>query len=196
MHRQTRQPSFIHIIHNKKQTTMSKKIFTLVYNESKVNRGRYNICKDKAEKLLHHDTCKQAIAFAERTGFPIGIVLYIGVGKDAHKDVAFNKGYKGFNEKKADLIVKMANEFAKHFNASEKMAHNDRLVHALCRYVEKLDNRNKLAFYRDCLNKLPKPTKGQKFSIKGIKTSADMNKFIFGDAVAYNESNGRIVGLV
>ena len=96
---------------------MSKKIFTLVFNESKVNRGRYNICKDKAQKLLHHDTCKQAIAFAERTGFPIGIVLYIGVGKDAHKDVAFNKGYKGFNEKKADLVVKMALEFARHFAA-------------------------------------------------------------------------------
>jgi len=174
---------------------MSKKIFTLVFDESKVNRGRYNLVPNKAEKLLHHDTCKQVIQFCERTGFPIGIVLYIGVGKDAHKDTAFNNGYKGFNERKAELVVKMALEFARHFGGSEKMAHNDRLIHALCRYVEKLDNRNKLAFYRDCLNKLPKPTKGQKFSINGIKTSADMNKFIFGEACAYNE-NGRIVGLV
>ena len=167
---------------------MGKKIFILIDEEAKKNRGRYNVAQDKERKLLHHDTCKAVKAYAEKSGFPIGILLYIGVSKEAHKESAFNKGYKGFDEKKAERVIKMCKAFAERFKGSERMAHSDRLVHAICRYDDMFNRRDKMSFFKDCLAQHP----SKKISLSIFPTAKEVAHFIFGDKVQYND-NGYIM---
>lgn len=168
---------------------MGKTLENLINTEVKTNVGRYNFLKGevKQRKLNHHDVCKQIVAFSEESGFPIGVIVYIAVGTDAHKPSVFSEGYKKFDEAKAKRIVKMCKIFAEHFGISEAASHSDKLVHALCRYDNLFADSGKIGFLRSCINDIPKPQKGVKFKMAQFATAKDVARFIFGTNLKYNE---------
>lgn len=166
---------------------MSKKLAILVSDECKANVGKYNFVKDKEVRVRHHNVCKELQAFADESGFPIGVLVYIGVGTDAHKSSAFEKGYKKFNLAKAKRVVKMCKIFAERMGGNEKMAHCDKLVHAVCRFDDLFADQGKIGFFRERVNMLPKPNKGEKFKMTRFATAKEVARAIFGDSVGYNK---------
>lgn len=164
---------------------MSKKLVELVNAECNANVGKYNFAKDKDARICHHNVCKMLQQVANESGFPLTILVYIGIGGDAHKPCVFEKGYKKFNEKRTKRVLKLARIFGEHFGLSETSMHNANLIHAICRYDDLFADSGKVGFFRSCVNDLPKPN--GKFKMTQFKTAKDIGRFIFGDNLKYNE---------
>lgn len=150
----------------------------LVEKEASRNMGRV---KDE-KKLLHHDICNKLSALAKSSGFPMGVLVYIAIGKSAHKPSVFNEGYTNFNEDKAKRIIALCKAFAKHFG-NDKLACNDKLVHAVDRYDNLFENKGKSKFFKECIADLPT----ENFKMANYKTAKELGKFIFGDNLNYND---------
>lgn len=164
---------------------MSKKLVDLVTAECKANVGKYNFVKDKEVRVRHHNVCKELQSFADESGFPLTILVYVGIGGDAHKPCVFDKGYKKFDADRTKRVIKLANIFGDHFNLSPTSRHNANLIHAICRYDDLFANSGKVGFFRSCVNSLPKPN--GKFKIAQFRTAKDIGRFIFGENLKYNE---------
>ena len=160
----------------------TKVLTELVKKESERSIGTLDFIHDaekKAKAMAHHDACKALWAFSQKSGFPISVLLYIGVGTSAHKPSNFENIVK-FDEKKCDKVVKMAKAFAKHFGGKETLAHNANLIHAICRFVK---CGGKSADFRTYVKSLPT----ENFSIGKYKNAKEIGKFIFGEFLDLNE---------
>ena len=133
--------------------------------EAQLSDGRYNL-RQFANKKLHHDICKSLVALSEEfkddkgNPFPLCYIVYFAIGKNAHRIEVFDKGYSRFDEKKARKIIGWAFEFAKHMG-NPKLARNDKVLHYLTRYYEKVSSKTK--DYTAKLKTLEKKTKFANF---------------------------------
>lgn len=161
---------------------MEKKTLNdLIREEAKKNAGRYNLVKDKTErelKLLHHKICKRLVEIADNNKFPMGPLVYIAIGTNAHKTNVFLKGYTRINEKKTERVLSLCEIFAKKFG--EETRTNDKLVHMLSRYVE-LDGG--VLKFKQMINSLDQST----LNMKKIDTARKLSKLLFGDEAQYSK---------
>lgn len=114
---------------------MGKTLNDLIREEAKKNVSRYNFHPRKAEMLNHNSICRQLVSLADKHNFPMGVLVYIAVGTNAHRPCVFEQGYKRIEVEKAEKIIALCEIFAKRFGENTRT--NDRLVHAVCRYVDK-----------------------------------------------------------
>jgi len=85
---------------------------------------------------MHIEICQKLVGIAdENNKFPMGVLVYVAVGKDAHKTSTFNKGYYRFDENKARTILKWARIFADH-SRNNRLFRNSDVIHALVRYYD------------------------------------------------------------
>lgn len=107
--------------------------------------GRYNL-RQYADKRQHKEICKKIVQvsddFKDENGkpFPICYIVYFMVGKNAHRLPVFEAGYTKCDEKKARRIISWALAFAKKMG-NPKLARNDRVLHALTKYYERVGNK-------------------------------------------------------
>jgi hypothetical protein len=159
-----------------------KMLSVLIYEEAKKNVGHYNMAQYKNKKaalVYHHNVCKRLVAMSEKYDMPMGVLVYMAVGTDAHKPEVFYKGYKRFNEEKAEKVIALCDIFAKKFGT--KYRTNDRLIHTLSRYVEKCDG-GKLKF-RQLVNKIEK----KDFKMTKFKTAKDFAQMLFKDEAVFSQ---------
>lgn len=107
----------------------------LVRAEAMKNVSRYNFHPRKAEMIAHHNVCKGLVNLADKHDFPMGVLVYIAVGTNAHRPCVFEKGYRKIDVEKAEKVIALCEIFAKRFGANTRT--NDRLVHAVSRYVDR-----------------------------------------------------------
>lgn len=93
--------------------------------------------KHKEERERHIEVCKNLVALYNKTGryMSYSALLYIAVGKTAHKSTDFLQGYKNFDEKKALKILERLSIVG---NATGNMRHmkNMEMVKAVTHYYE------------------------------------------------------------
>lgn len=160
----------------------NKSLATLVAEECAVNVGRFNLIHDaekRAKKMAHHNACKALQAFATESGFPITVLVYIGVGTNAHRPCVFEQGYAEFKESRTRKIVNMAKTFANHMG-QPNLAHNANLIHALCRYEAQ---GNKSKDFATIVKGLDKAT----FSMRNYKNAKEVANYLFGGVLEFNE---------
>lgn len=97
--------------------------------------SKYNLNQNKAAKEsfnLHKEICSSLVEISEKYNVPCCYCIYFMVGKDAHKIVTFNKGYKKLNVEKGEAIIRMAQAYAKKCDFKA----NDAAYHAFTTYYE------------------------------------------------------------
>lgn len=160
----------------------NKSLATLIAEECALNVGRFNLIHDaekKAKRLAHHNACKALQAFSEESGLPVTILVYVGVGTNAHRPCVFEQGYKSFNEARTRKVVNMAKVFAKHMG-KPNLVHNANLIHALSRYESQ---GNKSKEFSTIVKNLDKAS----FDIRNFKNAKEIANFIFKDVLEFNE---------
>lgn len=159
---------------------MEKKTLNdLVREEAKKNVSRYNFSKDKELKILHHNICKKLVEISDANNFPMGVLVYIAIGTNAHRPCVFEKGYMRINEQKTERVIALCDIFAKKFG--EETRTNDRLVHAVSRYVD-LCGGGVLKF-RQLVNSMS----DKNFNMRKIKTAKELAKMLCGDEAEYSK---------
>lgn len=157
---------------------MEKNLNTLVREEAKRNKGIYNFHKQKEAMRKHNEICKELVKLADDNDFPMGVLVYIAVGTNAHRPMVFNKGYTKLNVKKAESVIHMANIVAKILG--DKYRTNDRIIHTLSRYYD-LNKGRGINALKERLY-LTDPIKLQR-----IKTAKEFANLIFGDTAEYSK---------
>ena len=159
---------------------MEKKTLNdLVREEAKKNVGRYNFVKDKESRVIHHNICKKLVELSDTHNFPMGVLVYIAIGTNTHRPCVFEKGYIRINEQKAERVIALCDIFAK--KIGENTRTNDRLVHAVSRYVD-LCGGGVLKF-KQLVNSMSE----KDFNMRKIKTAKDLAKLLCGDEAEYSK---------
>ncbi len=159
---------------------MEKKTLNdLVREEAKKNVGKYNFVKDKELRVLHHNICKRLVELSDKHNFPMGVLVYIAIGTNAHRPCVFEKGYAKLDEQKTERVIALCDIFAKKFGEGTRT--NDRLVHAVSRYVD-LCGGGTLKF-KQLVNALS----AKEFNMRKIKTAKELAKLLCGDEAEYSK---------
>lgn len=159
---------------------MEKKTLNdLVREEAKKNVSRYNFAKDKELKILHHNICKKLVEISDNNNFPMGVLVYIAIGTNAHRPCVFEKGYTRINEQKTERVIALCDIFAKKFG--EETRTNDRLVHAVRRYVDLCGGC--VLKFRQLVNSMS----DKDFNMRKIKTAKQLAKLLCGDEAEYSK---------
>lgn len=132
--------------------------------------------KIRSTKNVHHNVCKELISYMETSGFPITVLVYIGVGTNAHRPMVFEKGYAKFDKERTDKVIKFCNIFAKKFG--EQYRTNALVAHGICRYIDMNGSERKFREF----------VKNADFQMKGIKTAKELMNKLCGDNVEYSKS--------
>ena len=133
--------------------TLSKRVENIATNWL----PSYNL-KQNADKKLHYNICKKLHQLSTEHDFPMGVLVYIAVGTNAHRTPIFEQGYKTLNEKKALTIIKWCEQFAK-YHRNPSFRTYDRVVHALSKFYDKYSTKTK--DFTTLLKKLEKYNKEQ-----------------------------------
>lgn len=157
---------------------MKKTLNDLVREEAQKNVGCYNFCKDKAVRVTHHNVCKRLVEIADEKNIPMGVLVYVAVGTNAHRPIVFNKGYYKVDEQKVERVFALCEIFAKKFGANTRT--NDKVVHAISRYV---DYKGGTLKFKQLVNALEE----KEFSMKRIKTAKELAKLLCGDEAEYSK---------
>lgn len=139
--------------------------------------------KVRSTTNVHHNVCKELISYMETSGFPITVLVYIGVGTNAHRPIVFEKGYKRFDKERTDKVIKFCNIFAKKFG--EQYRTNALVAHAICRYI---DMQGKERKFRELV-------KNADFEMKGIKTAKEVMQNLCKEEALYSKS-GYLVKII
>ena len=103
----------------------------------------FNLPQNKENRLLHIDICKKLTELSKaHENYPITYLVYFAVGKNAHRLPTFLGGYTTINEKKAEIIFKWLDIFAK-YHKNNKLARNPNVMHALVRFYDKFSIKTK-----------------------------------------------------
>ena len=151
----------------------------LIREEAKKNVGRYNFVSNKEAKIRHHKVCKQLVELCDKYNFPMTLMLYIGVGTNAHRKPVFEKGYDYINLDKVEQVIKLCEVFAKKFGAKART--NDKVVHMISRYYDVMGGKP-LMFKQFCNN----VDKGE-FDLKSFNQARELAKVIFGKNATYSK---------
>lgn len=157
------------------------KLNELVREEAAKNCGRYNFCKNKEQMILHNRICKSLVKIADNKNIPITLLVYVAVGTNAHRPIVFERGYKHFDEKKANTAIKFCEIFAKKFG--EKWLYNPHLFHTVCRYLEIKKIRKEITF-RNIVNNCDADFDGIK-----IDSAKKFAKYLFGNDAQYSNAD-------
>ena len=157
---------------------MNKTLNDLVREEAKKNVGCYNFCKNKEIRIIHHNVCKRLVEIADEQKIPMGVLVYVAIGTNAHRPIVFSKGYAKVDEKKVERVFALCEIFAKKFGANTRT--NDKVVHAISRYVDY--NGGTLKF-KQLVNALDE----KEFSMKRIKTAKELAKLLCGEEAEYSK---------
>lgn len=105
---------------------------------------RKKLTEEEYNKLaLHRDICKELVRLStEFDNFPYSVLVYFAVGTDAHRPIAFNKGYKTINIPKAETILKWLKWFAE-YNKNPKFYACDKIVHAFAKFYNEYSKKDK-----------------------------------------------------
>lgn len=139
----------------------------------------------RAEALLNNDTihnsvCKEIVSFSERNNVPMALLLYIAVGTMAHKENAFNKGYKAFQHEKATNVILMSGMVANYFNTPSART-NDKVVHFCSRYYTYQGGN--VTNFQNVLRTKSK----EGFNLKNFKSAKEFGNFLFGDCSEFTD---------
>jgi len=129
---------------------------------------------------VHHNICVELMEVHNTTNFPITILVYLGVGTNAHRPMVFEKGYAKFDREKTEKVIKYCEIFAKKFG--EQYRTNALVAHGCCRYYEISNNERK---FRELV-------KNANFEMKGIKTAKEFMSALCGDEATYT-SKGYVI---
>ena len=135
----------------------------------------------------HRNVCKELVSFCDVNHYPMTLLVYIGVGTNAHRPIVFQKGYKFFDIERTNMVLKLCDIFAKKFG--NKWRTNDLLAHMICRYIDSTKHRKELKF-RQMVNACIVE------KINGIKidTAKKLAKILFDTEATYSKS-GYIVNV-
>lgn len=156
-----------------------KTLNDLVREEARKNAGTYNFCKDKGTKVLHHNICKKLVEISDSKDIPMGVLVYVAIGTNAHRPCVFEKGYIRIYEEKVNKVFALCDIFAKKFGKETRT--NDRLVHAVSRYVDYCGGG--LLKFKQLVNALDK----KNFNMRKIKTAKELAKILCGDEAEYSK---------
>lgn len=157
---------------------MKKTLNDLVREEAQKNVGCYNFCKDKAIRVNHHNVCKRLVEIADEKNIPMGVLVYVAIGTNAHRPIVFHKGYTKVDEQKVERVFALCDIFAKKFGANTRT--NDKVVHAISRYV---DYKGGTLKFKQLVNALEE----KEFSMKHIKTAKELAKLLCGEEAEYSK---------
>ncbi len=105
--------------------------------------------------------------------FPMSFLVYIAVSRDAHKESVFNSGYKTIDVKKAKVVMNMCKFFGL-YNGKTMWSRNDRVVHACCKFYDKISPKYKdfedMLSKTDVITSIP-PTMKELFNSWGIENN-------------------------
>ena len=92
---------------------------------------------DEETKARHIEICKELVALADKhNGYPITYLVYFAVGKNAHRTIVFDRGYKNINPSKANRILMWLGQYARH-EGDPTAARDANVAHALTAYYDK-----------------------------------------------------------
>ena len=157
---------------------MKKTLNDLVREEAQKNVGCYNFCKDKAIRITHHNVCKRLVEIADEKNIPMGVLVNVAIGTNAHRPIVFHKGYTKVDEQKVERVFALCEIFAKKFGANTRT--NDKVVHAISRYV---DYKGGTLKFKQLVNALEE----KEFSMKRIKTAKELAKLLCGEEAEYSK---------
>ena len=99
--------------------------------------------EEYAKVSLHRDICKELVRLStQANNFPYSVLVYFAVGTDAHRPIAFNKGYKSINVPKAETILRWLKWFAD-YNKNPKFYACDKIVHAFTKLYNEYSKKDK-----------------------------------------------------
>ena len=163
---------------------MKKTLNELVREEAKKNKGIYNFHPQKETMRRHNDVCKGLVKIADENNIPMGVLVYIAVGTNAHRPCVFQKGYFSLDYKKTEQVIKMANIVSKILG--EKYRTNDKIIHTLSRYYD-LNKGSGINLLKERL-RLIDPIKLQR-----MKTAKEFANILFGDVAEYSKGGYIVV---
>lgn len=92
--------------------------------------------KNKERRATHIEVCKKLNEIStSNSNFPMSLLVYFAVGKNAHRLPVFQEGYTSIDEKKTTTILAWLKLFAKHCE-NPSLARNANVAHALTRVYE------------------------------------------------------------
>lgn len=163
----------------------SGKLEALIREEAKKNIGALNGL-EMLKFHRHNQICKKLVEFSDKYNYPMTQLVYVGVGKNAHRLIVFEKGYFDFNEEKVELFMKLCELFAKKFGSNWRT--NAFLCHTIDRYLETTKHRKELKF-RQMVNAC-----NTDFNTIRYKTAKQLAKDFFGREAEYS-NGGYIVSI-
>lgn len=153
----------------------------LIRQEASKNVGIYNLKKEPQRTLckIHHDICKALVKYADENNFPMGVLVYIAVGTNAHRPMVFERGYKRIDMAKTDTIIHMADIVAKRLG--EKYRTNDKVIHALSRFYEVHKGKPMYNILKHRLDMI------DKVKLSKMQTAKDFAKLVFDENAEYTK---------
>ena len=153
----------------------------LIRQEAAKNVGVYNLKKQPFRDMYrkHNEICKQLVKLADENNFPMGVLVYIAIGTNAHRPIVFMKCYNHIDVKKAEMVIHMANIVGKILGG--KYRTNDKVIHALSRYYEVHKGKSMYNLLKDRLYII------DKVKLDKMKTAKEFSKLLFNDIADYSK---------
>lgn len=105
---------------------------------------KLNAPKNKAAKETHIAICKQLVDLSNKNGYyPITSLVYFAIGKDAHKNEAFDKGYDKIDTKRAKTILSWLKMLTDSRSKGYQVFRDAVLSRVLCRFYDKFSKNTK-----------------------------------------------------
>ena len=136
--------------------------------------------------IRHNQICKTLVHLCDKHNYPMTQLVYVGIGKNAHRPIVFEKGYMEINEEKVELMIKLSEAFAKKFGSNWRT--NAFVCHMIDRYLETAKHRKELKF-RQLVNGC-----NIDFNTIKYKTAKQLAKDFFGREAEYS-NGGYIVSI-
>ena len=164
----------------------------LIRNEAEQNASHYNLrqyAKVKEQKVLHNSICKELVNLADKHLIPMGVLVYIAIGKSAHKPSVFEKGYPSINTDRAEKIIELCKIFGESFG--NRYMFNDKVVHACDKFYEVTKC---VGGYTDVWRNICEKADKERIVMSKIKRAQDLLKLLCGDMADYSKV-GRVVAI-
>lgn len=158
------------------KTKGSGKLEKLIRNEA----SKENVIVNDFAMIRHNQICKELVRLCDEHNYPMTQLVYVAIGKNAHKPIIFEKGYSKIDIEKTELMLKLCGVFAKKFGNNWRT--NVHLCHLLDRYLEITKHRKELKF-KQMVNSC-----NIDFNTIKIDTAKKLAKNFFGSEAEY--SNG------
>ena len=167
-----------------KKTLADKVLETASTGKAKYMPSKFHSPKNKENKAAHIEACVALAEMSKKYEYPsIAQLVYFAIGKDAHKEVTFEKGYKGVNTEKAVRILNWCKEYAKH-NGNPRLYTNGNVAHALTAFYERVSKKTK--DFKAALAKTTPNAKAVKFAViaanLGIESKSVVKELVMAEA--------------